>query len=106
MTDQLPSSVSGRLNQTVPSPSESIGPTVKLLLPLAGLIDKMAEITRLNRELEKLRNDLERGEAKLKNVDFTGRAPAQVVEKERARVAEIKAAVTRLDEQLQRMQRL
>jgi len=79
---------------------------MKLLIPLAGLIDKEAEIARLSRELDKLRQDLERGETKLNNVDFTGRAPAQVVEKERARVAEIKTAVTRLDEQLQRMQRL
>jgi len=79
---------------------------MKILLPLAGLIDKTAEIARLNREIDKLRKDLERGETKLGNVDFTGRAPAQVVEKERVRMAEITAAVIRLDEQLQRMQRL
>ncbi|HYQ90586.1 MAG TPA: class I tRNA ligase family protein, partial [Candidatus Competibacteraceae bacterium] len=91
---------------TAPEAAIALVGQMKLLIPLAGLIDKTAEIARLNRELDKLRNDLERGEAKLNNVDFTGRAPPQVVEKERARVAEIKAAVTRLDEQLQRMQRL
>jgi valyl-tRNA synthetase len=79
---------------------------MKLLIPLAGLIDKAAEIARLNREIDKLRKDLERGEAKLNNGDFVGRAPAPVVAKERARMVEVQAALTRLNEQLQRMQRL
>jgi valyl-tRNA synthetase len=91
---------------TAPESAITLVGGMKILIPLAGLIDKAAEIARLNREIDKLRKELERGEAKLNNVDFLGRAPAPVVEKERTRVAEMKAAAARLDEQLQRMQRL
>ncbi|MEZ5582020.1 MAG: class I tRNA ligase family protein, partial [Candidatus Competibacteraceae bacterium] len=79
---------------------------MKILIPLAGLIDKEAEITRLSKEIDKLRKELAKSEAKLQNSDFINRAPAPVVSKERDRVMEMGQAVTRLDEQLQRMQRL
>ncbi|MCP5419914.1 MAG: valine--tRNA ligase [Gammaproteobacteria bacterium] len=79
---------------------------LRILIPLAGLIDKEAEIARLSKEVEKTRKDLERGEVKLGNADFVSRAPATVVTKERERVAELRHAVVRLQEQLERMQRL
>ncbi|MEE4375990.1 MAG: class I tRNA ligase family protein, partial [Candidatus Competibacteraceae bacterium] len=79
---------------------------LKILIPLAGLIDKDAEIARLSKEIEKLRKELIKSEAKLENSDFINRAPAAVVAKERDRQQEMRQAVTRLDEQLQRMQRL
>jgi valyl-tRNA synthetase len=79
---------------------------MKILIPLAGLIDKEAEIVRLSKEIDKLRKELAKSEAKLENGDFIQRAPAPVVAKERERQAEMGQAVTRLDEQLQRMQRL
>ena len=44
--------------------------------------------------------------AKLDNANFIGRAPAEVVEKERARVAELQAAATKLEEQLARIRQL
>jgi valyl-tRNA synthetase len=60
---------------------------MKILIPMSGLIDKAAESARLSKEIAKLRQEAERGQAKLGNADFIGRAPAEVVEKERARVA-------------------
>jgi len=79
---------------------------MKILIPLAGLIDKEAEIARLSKEIEKLHKELAKSETKLENSDFINRAPAPVVAKERDRQAEMRQAVSRLDEQLQRMQRL
>jgi valyl-tRNA synthetase len=79
---------------------------MKVLIPMAGLIDKAAEIARLSREIEKLRRDLDKGAEKLNNTEFVGRAPAQVVEKERTRVTEIRAAVLRLEEQRERMEHI
>ena len=76
------------------------------MIPMSGLIDKAAEIARLDKEIAKLRKETERGAAKLGNADFIGRAPAAVVEKERARLAELQTAVTKLEEQLTRIQRL
>jgi len=79
---------------------------MKILIPMAGLIDKAAETTRLDKEIAKLRKEAERGVAKLGNADFLGRAPAEVVEKERTRVAELQLAVTKLEEQRTRIQQL
>jgi valyl-tRNA synthetase len=79
---------------------------MKILIPMSGLIDKAAESARLSKEIAKLRQEAERGQAKLGNADFIGRAPAEVVEKERARVAELQTAVTKLEEQLARIRQL
>src|SRR5680860_368847 len=72
---------------------------MKILIPLAGLIDKHAELARLEKEIGKLRATLERGEAKLRNANFVERAPAQVVDKERARIAELRTSLAQLEAQ-------
>ncbi|MBK8751074.1 MAG: valine--tRNA ligase [Candidatus Competibacteraceae bacterium] len=73
---------------------------MKILIPMAGLIDKTAESARLDKEIAKLRQERERGLAKLGNADFIARAPAVVVEKERTRMMELQMAVAKLEEQL------
>ncbi len=90
-------------NDSAPESAIALVGELKVLIPMAGVIDKAAEIARLTREIDKLREDLQRGQAKLVNADFVGRAPAAVVDKERARVAALTASVTKLDEQLQRI---
>ncbi len=79
---------------------------LRILIPMAGLIDREAELARLEKETARLRKDLERGERKLANADFLARAPAEVVAKERARAAELQAAIARLDEQAARIRAL
>jgi valyl-tRNA synthetase len=71
----------------------------KVLIPLADVIDKDAELARLDKELGRLRKDLERSEGKLANPSFVDRAPAPVVEKERARLAELREAEGKLRQQ-------
>ena len=73
---------------------------MKILIPLAGLIDTEAETARLTREIDKQTRELGRSEQKLANANFVDRAPAAVVDRERARVAELRAAIGRLEEQL------
>ncbi|HWV14904.1 MAG TPA: valine--tRNA ligase [Cellvibrio sp.] len=73
---------------------------MEILVPMAGLIDKDAEIARLSKESGKLEMDISRTEAKLSNAAFVDKAPAEVVEKERARVAESKMAIEKLREQI------
>jgi valyl-tRNA synthetase len=73
---------------------------------MSGLIDKAAEIRPPDKEIAKLRKEAERGAAKLGNADFIGRAPADVVEKERTRLAELQTTVTKLEEQLARIRQL
>lgn len=79
---------------------------MEILVPMAGLIDKDAEIARLTKESNKLLQDIERTEAKLGNAAFVEKAPAEVVTNERNRVAENKVAVEKLREQIQKISAL
>ena len=93
-------------DEAAPEAATALVGGMKILIPMAGLIDKAAETTRLDKEIAKLRKETERGVAKLGNTDFLGRAPAEVVEKERARLTELQLAVTKLEEQLARIRQL
>ncbi len=73
---------------------------MKLLIPMAGLIDKQAEHARLSKDLEKKRGDLERTEKKLGNTNFVDKAPAAVVDKEKTKVENLRTAINQLEEQL------
>jgi valyl-tRNA synthetase len=72
---------------------------MKILIPLAGLIDKQAELKRLNKEMEKLKKELAKCTGKLENPKFTDRAPAAIVEKERQRVAKMNSSLQQLEQQ-------
>ncbi|VAW79965.1 Valyl-tRNA synthetase [hydrothermal vent metagenome] len=73
---------------------------MKLLIPMAGLIDKQAEQARLTKELDKKRGDLERTENKLSNASFVDKAPAAVVDKEKIKATDLRTAIGQLEEQL------
>ena len=76
---------------------------MKLLIPMAGLIDKDAELARLDKEIARLVGEIARIEQKLSNPSFVDKAPAAVVEKERARLAEQSSAVANLKGQRARI---
>ena len=61
---------------------------VEVYLPLKGLIDVAKETARLTKEADGLAKELERVAAKLANENFVGKAPAEVIEKERAKERE------------------
>jgi len=90
----------------VPESATALAGSMSVFIPLAGLIDKQAEQQRLEKELAKLAKDLARGEAKLENPKFVDRAPAEVVEKERRRVAELRDASDKLSQQLSKIKAL
>jgi valyl-tRNA synthetase len=92
--------------QQAPESATALVGDMKILIPLAGLIDKEAEISRLEREIGKASGDFENCERKLSNEQFVARAPAAVVAKERKRLAESRSALDNLQEQLGRMQKL
>jgi valyl-tRNA synthetase len=75
-------------------PSEcavAILPDVEIVLPLAGLIDQEAEAAKLKKALADLDRQLPGLEGKLKNESFLARAPAEVVEQTRTKLAELKS---------------
>ena len=96
------------LDEGEEAPESAVGllGEMKILIPLAGLIDKEAEAARLAREIEKRTRELNRSEQKLANPSFVERAPANVVEKERARVSELLAAISKLEEQRASLERI
>jgi valyl-tRNA synthetase len=67
---------------------------------LAGLIDVEGELERLKKELAKAEGDLQRVEGKLANASFVERAPAEVVERERAKGAEQRQTIEQLRERI------
>jgi valyl-tRNA synthetase len=72
---------------------------LKILIPLAGLIDKEAELKRLDKEIGRLRGDLSRVEQKLANPNFVDKAPEAVVAKERSRLEGVRSALRDLEQQ-------
>ncbi|WP_447881821.1 valine--tRNA ligase [Serratia fonticola] len=71
----------------------------ELLIPMAGFIDKDAEIARLSKEMGKLDGEIASIEGKLSNEGFVARAPEAVVAKERERLAACKEGKLKLQEQ-------
>lgn len=72
---------------------------MQVLVPMAGLIDKEAELARLDKEIQRLEGEAKRVGGKLANEGFVAKAPAEVLEKERAKLAEAEQALANLVEQ-------
>ncbi|MDP3659677.1 class I tRNA ligase family protein, partial [Phenylobacterium sp.] len=74
-----------------------------LALPLAGVIDVDAERVRLGKEVAALASDIQRTAGKLSNPDFVARAPEEVVEENRERLAEAEDTKAKLEAALARL---
>ena len=72
---------------------------MEVLVPMAGLIDKDAELARLDKEIARLDGEVKRVGGKLANEGFVAKAPAEVLEKERAKLAEAEQALSKMVEQ-------
>ena len=73
--------------------------SLKVMVPLAGLIDVDAERSRIEKELDKANAELKRVAGKLSNANFTSKAPPDVVAKEREKATDLEARITTLSEQ-------
>ncbi|HYI01394.1 valine--tRNA ligase [Hyalangium sp.] len=80
-----------------------VGSELEIYVPLAGLIDVDAERERLGKELARAEQELAGVLRKLENPSFVAKAPPDVVEKDRARVEELKARQAKLQENIDRL---
>ncbi|EDQ01139.1 valine--tRNA ligase [Shewanella benthica] len=72
---------------------------MELLIPMAGLIDVAKEVARIDKLLEKAAAEFKRIEGKLSNQGFVAKAPAAVIEKERAKQVGYQRDIDKLTEQ-------
>ena len=79
---------------------------MKVLVPMAGLIDPQAETDRLVKKLAKTRAEIAKATAKLANDNFVRNAPESVVAQEKGRLADFDRSVNSLEEQLARVREL
>ena len=79
---------------------------MKILIPLAGLIDKDQEISRLNKEIEKLNKLQQQFSGKLSNKKFISGAPDAVIEKEKAKLSLVEQSLEDLEAQLKKISSL
>lgn len=80
-----------------------IGDDLEVFLPLEGVVDFEAEIKRLQKELVQLQNEIKKTEGKLSSSGFISKAPAEVVEKEKARREEQESKLIKLQERLREL---
>jgi valyl-tRNA synthetase len=85
--------------ETAPMSTTQFIGNMELLIPLAGLIDVSAEMARIDKLLEKLAQEIARIEGKLSNEGFVAKAPAAVIDKERAKMTDLSRDIDKLNEQ-------
>lgn len=83
-------------DDTPPASASAMVGELEILIPMAGLIDKEAELARLNKELTKLDKDIVHIESKLNNPDFVSRAPEAVIAKEKEKLIQAKLSKEKL----------
>ncbi|MCP1373555.1 valine--tRNA ligase [Dyella lutea] len=82
-----------------PAAAAAVVGTLRVLIPLAGLIDLTAEKARLAKEIGRIEGEIKKCEGKLGNANFVANAPAEVVAQERQRIVDWNTTLTALRDQ-------
>ncbi|TQV86464.1 valine--tRNA ligase [Aliikangiella coralliicola] len=94
------------VSEQAPPSATALAGEMEVLVPLAGLIDVAAEVGRLNKEIEKLEKENKRLSGKLGNANFVERAPAEVVAKEKEKLAQAEISLAKLKDQKNQLESL
>jgi len=86
-------------NAEKPMSATALVGEMELLVPMAGLIDKEAELARLDKEIDRKQKDRAKTEGKINNPSFVEKAPEEVVQKERDKLKDLDSALEKLNEQ-------
>ena len=90
----------------VPLSSSSMVGQLRVLVPMKGLIDPTAELARLGKSYDKLKGQAEGIARKLGNEGFVSKAPAEVVDAEKAKLAELQGQLTSMTAQMEQLKAL
>ncbi|MDX2319941.1 MAG: valine--tRNA ligase [Moritella sp.] len=82
-----------------PASATAVIGDMSVLIPMAGLIDKDAELARLSKAIEKLEKDVQRTRGKLSNDNFVSKAPPAVIAKEQEKLNDAESMLATLAEQ-------
>ena len=93
-------------DKALPLSSSSMVGQLKVLVPMKGLIDPTAELNRLAKAQEKLTKQAESLRSKLSNESFVSKAPANVVESEKAKLAEMDSQLAEMNKQIEQLNSL
>lgn len=89
-----------RAGEKTPLSATTLVGDMEVLIPMAGNIDVSAELNRLIKTFEKNQKELERVAGKLQNPKFVDKAPADVIENEKAKLTEFESAAKKLQVQI------
>ena len=98
----------GQLESGEPEPESAISllGNMRLLIPMAGLIDRDAELERLAKLAAQVQDELDRVAGKLANTGFVTKAPAQVVDAERRKLSDLETRKSGITEQIEKISAL
>jgi len=85
--------------EEAPASAAAVVGEMEILIPMAGLIDKEAELARIGKAMGKLEQDVARFKGKLSNEKFVSNAPKAVIEKEKAKLADSESQLAKLKAQ-------
>ncbi len=86
-----------------PASAAAVVGSLRVMIPLAGLIDVDAEKARIGKEISRIEIEIKKCEGKLGNASFVANAPAEVVAQERQRIADWNTTLNALREQAQKL---
>jgi len=86
-----------------PAAAAAVVGALRVMIPLAGLIDLGAEKARLTKEITRIETEIKKCEGKLNNANFVANAPTEVVQQERQRITDWTQQISTLREQAQKL---
>ena len=88
-----------------PTSSTAMHGEMKLLVPLADLIDIEDEIKRLSKKISSTIKEIEKSRLKLNNENFISNAPPEIVKQEKSRIQENEILISELNIQIDKLRK-
>jgi valyl-tRNA synthetase len=90
----------------IPQSATQLVGSMEVLVPMKGLIDKDEEVGRLTKKISKLESEIKKLSGKLSNAKFVDNAPADVVAKEKDKLADYQQSFNKINEQIENIKAL